>query len=193
MSRIARRALMDMIRQRAYRYQPDDPFTLVSGRKSPFYFNCKAVSLTGIGLNLLGEVLYDALAEFPDIEAVGGLTLGADPLATTVASYATRHGRPLDAFVIRKEAKGHGTRQWLEGDIGAGAPVLVIDDVVTTGSSTVKAIERAASARLAVRGALVLVDREEEDGVANIEQALEKVGAPRKVVAVYRASDFLAQ
>ena len=193
MSRTTRNALMDMIRERAYRYQPDDPFTLVSGRKSPFYFNCKAVSLTGEGLNLLGEVLYEALREFPEVEAVGGLTLGADPLATTLASYATRHGRVIDAFVIRKEAKGHGTRQWLEGEIGAGAPVLIIDDVVTTGSSTVKAIERAAEARLSVRGVLVLVDREEEDGVANIERALDKVGAPRKVVAIYRASDFLAK
>ena len=188
----AREVLQTLVRERAFRHSPDEPFTLASGAKSPFYFNCKLVTLSGAGLVVLGEVLLDAMKAFPDARAIGGLTLGADPMAVSLAQHASREGRALDAFVIRKEAKGHGTKLWVEGGTEAGTPVVILDDVVTTGGSTVKAIERATENGLKVVGALVLVDREEFDGIANVERALEACGAPPKVVSVFKASEFLA-
>ncbi len=182
--------LKEMIRARAYRYSPDAPFTLASGKKSPYYFNCKAVSLTGRGLNLLGEVLFSEMKYFPNAKAVGGLTLGADPLAMALASYASAHGRTLDAFVIRKEAKGHGTKKWIEGELPAASPVLVLDDVCTTGASTVTAIERAAAEGHQVQGALVLIDRQEENGMENIRAALRKVNSPGEARAVFKVEEF---
>lgn len=187
----ARQELMSLIRERAYRYQPDDPFTLASGRKSPFYFNCKAVTLTGRGASLVGQVLLEALDAFPNVRAVGGLTLGADPLAVSIAMRGSMAGRALDAFVVRKEAKGHGTGRWVEGELPPNCPVVVLDDVVTTGGSTVRAIERVAEAGLQILGGLVLVDRQEADGAANIEAALSKVGAPGGLVSAFTAQEFV--
>ncbi len=185
----AREQLKKLLQERAYQYSPDAPFTLASGKKSPYYFNCKAVSLTGRGLNLLGEVLFDELEHFPKAKAVGGLTLGADPLATALAAYASAHGRDLNAFVIRKEAKGHGTKKWIEGEIPEGTPIVVLDDVCTTGKSTLQAIERAAQGNLKILGALVLVDRQEESGMENIRAALKKAGGG-EARAVYRVEEF---
>ena len=189
MNHDARARLKDLLARQAYRYSPDAPFLLVSGRTSPFYFNCKAVTLTGVGFNLLGQVLADHLDQFPPVVASGGLTMGADPLALSLAAEATRRGRPLDAFCIRKEAKSHGTRKYVEGSVPSGSPVLILDDVCTTGRSTIAAIERAHGEGLSVRGALVLVDREEDDGFAAIQTALDRIGGGQ-VRAVYRCSEF---
>lgn len=191
MSGSGRGELARLIREQAFRHRPDRPFTLASGRTSPYYFNCKEVTLTGRGFNLLGPVLWEEMQHLPAARLVGGLTLGADPLALAMASYATARGAELDAVVIRKEPKGHGTQQWVEGRLTGDLRLLVLDDVVTTGGSTVKAIQRAAESGLQVMGALVLVDREEEDGMAAIRSALAAAGAPGGVRAAFRASDFL--
>lgn len=191
MSASPRDELKAMLKARSYRYSPDAPFTLASGKQSPFYFNCKAVTLSGRGLNLMGPVLLEVFKTLPEAAAVGGLTLGADALAMALASHATANGETLDSFVIRKEAKGHGTRKWVEGELAEGARVVILDDVCTTGGSTVKAIERASECGLKVVGALVLIDRKEEDGMANIEAALKKVGAEGGAKAVYTVDDFL--
>lgn len=190
MSGSAREELRQLLEKRAYRYSPDAQFTLASGKQSPFYFNCKAVTLSGRGLNLMGPVLLEVCKTLPQAAAVGGLTLGADALAMALASHATASGMALDSFVIRKEAKGHGTKKWVEGELPEGSAVVILDDVCTTGGSTVKAIERATECGLKVVGALVLIDRKEEDGMANIEAALKKVGAPGGAKAVYSIDDF---
>lgn len=186
-----RTRLRVLLEEKAYRHSPDAPFTLASGKRSPFYFNCKPVTLSGEGFNLLGPVLAASLGEWAERPAaVGGLTLGADALALALAACETAAGRPLDAFVIRKEAKGHGTQRWLEGIEAAGQKVLILDDVCTTGGSTVKAIERARESGLDVLGALVLIDREEENGLANIQAALDAIGPGRAARGVYARSEF---
>ena len=131
--------LLQLLAQRAYRH---GSFTLASGRHSDHYVNCKPVSLSGVGLALLGSDLL-ALVE-PEAVAVAGLTLGADPLVSAVALQAALAGRCLDALIVRKEAKGHGTGAWLEGPLPQpGDRITVLEDVVTSGGSALKAVRAA--------------------------------------------------
>jgi orotate phosphoribosyltransferase len=137
---------------------------LASGRESDFYIDTKQASLTAEGHFLVGRlVLARILADWPDVHAVGGMTMGADPIASAVSLTSFLWGRPLPAFYVRKEPKGHGTNQWLEGKkaIPPGARVAVVEDVVTTGGSTLKAVERIRSEGFTVAGVVALVDRQE--------------------------------
>ena len=130
--------LLDLLARLAY---TRGQFTLASGRSSEHYVNCKPVSLSGLGLALLGQLLLPHVE--PDAVAVAGLTLGADPLVSAVALRAALVGRPLDALIVRKEAKGHGTGAWLEGPLPAqGASITVLEDVVTSGGSALKAVRQ---------------------------------------------------
>jgi len=160
--------LLELLRELAYERRE---VTLASGRKSNFYIDTKQASLTAEGHFLIGTLLRAAVETLaPDAEAVGGMTMGADPLssATAMASYLA--GKPLAAFYVRKEPKGHGTGQWLEGkkSLRPSMPVVVLEDVVTTGGSTLKAIERVRSAELDVKHVVALVDRQ-EGGRENVE------------------------
>ncbi len=149
--------LLKLLAERAYRH---GNFTLASGRSSHHYVNCKPVSLSGIGLALLGEAM---LAEVEEgAAAVAGLTLGADPLVSAVAQAAALQGRELDALIVRKEAKGHGTGAWLEGPLpAAGSLITVLEDVVTTGGSSLKAVRQLREAGYTVRRVVTIVDRHE--------------------------------
>ncbi|MBM5828850.1 MAG: orotate phosphoribosyltransferase, partial [Cyanobacteria bacterium M_surface_7_m2_040] len=130
-----REALLPLLATKAYRH---GSFTLASGRTSHHYVNCKPVSLSGAGLALLGALMLEQVEA--EAAAVAGLTLGADPLVSAVALQAALAGRPLDALIVRKEAKGHGTGAWLEGPLpAAGSVITVLEDVVTTGGSSLKA------------------------------------------------------
>ena len=152
-----RQLLLERLAERAYRH---GNFTLASGRSSNHYVNCKPVSLSGEGLALLGEQL---LAEVEaDAVAVAGLTLGADPLVSAVALQAVLAGRRLDALIVRKEAKGHGTGAWLEGPLPpAGSTITVLEDVVTTGGSSLKAVTQLRQAGYTVNRVVAIVDRQE--------------------------------
>lgn len=152
-----RQRLLQLLAERAYRH---GSFTLASGRSSDHYVNCKPVSLSGEGLALLGEQL---LAEVEaDAVAVAGLTLGADPLVSAVALQAVLAGRRLDALIVRKEAKGHGTGAWLEGPLpAAGSRITVLEDVVTTGGSSLKAVNQLREAGYVVERVVTIVDRQE--------------------------------
>jgi orotate phosphoribosyltransferase len=145
--------------------------TLASGRESDFYFDGKQTTLHPEGGYLTGKLFFEAIADVADIEGVGGLTLGADPIATATAVVSFLEGRPIPAFIIRKEPKGHGTGAWLEGrkNLRAGARVVIVEDVVTTGGSSMKAVRRAEEEGLKVLGVVTLVDRE-EGGRENIEK-----------------------
>jgi orotate phosphoribosyltransferase len=159
--------------------------TLASGLKSNFYIDCKQSVLTAEGHFLVGSLLLGLLREkTPAVEAVGGLTMGADPLASAVSTLSYVGGRPLTAFYVRKEPKGHGTGQWIEGikSLRPGMPVAILEDVVTTGGSAMKAIGRVREFGLNVKVILGLVDREEGG-----REALERE-AP--LVTLFRKRDF---
>ena len=150
-------ALLPILATKAYSH---GNFTLASGRTSHHYVNCKPVSLSGSGLALLGALLLEQVE--PEAKAVAGLTLGADPLVSAVAMAAALGGRPLDAPIVRKEAKGHGTGAWLEGPLpAAGSPITVLEDVVTTGGSALKAVQQLREAGYRVERVVTIVDRQE--------------------------------
>ncbi len=159
--------------------------TLASGQKSDFYIDCKQTVLTAEGHFLVGSLMLGLLRErAPSVEAIGGLTMGADPLASAVSTLSYVSGRALAAFYVRKEPKGHGTGQWIEGakSLSPGMPVAILEDVVTTGGSALKAITRVREFGLEVKLVVGLVDREEGG-----REALERE-AP--VVTLFRKRDF---
>ena len=162
MDQAARRdELIGLIRKLSYR---EGDFTLASGKKSSFYVDLKATTLHPEGAWLIGEVGVGAVlrAAFP-IQAVGGLTLGADPIATAMSLAARARGKMWPAYIVRKEPKDHGTGKYIEGaeNLPAGAKVLVLEDVVTTGGSSVKAVERLRAEGYQPLAVLTVVDREQ--------------------------------
>ncbi|HWU91327.1 MAG TPA: orotate phosphoribosyltransferase [Kofleriaceae bacterium] len=177
-----RARLLELLRTRAF---AEREVTLSSGARSNFYIDCKQVSLDAEGACLIGELFHAVIEEIaPRAVAVGGLTLGADPLATATSIAGWHAGRPRAAFIVRKEPKGHGTNQWVESaGLPSGAEVVVVEDVVTTGAATLKAIERARLAGLVVVHALAIVDRL-EGGRAAIERETP-------LAALFTRRDFL--
>ena len=137
-------------------------FTLASGRKSNFYFDSKKTTLRPDGAFLTAmEVLEILRREGIEADAIGGLTLGADPIVCPVAALSHLAGRPIRAFIVRKESKEHGTARRIEGQLDPGSRVVVVDDVVTTAGSTLKAIEAAEQEGHRVVAVICIVDREE--------------------------------
>ena len=153
----AKQELLELLRARAYK---EGQFQLSSRRQSDFYIDAKLVTLDPRGINLVGQTFFESLRKH-NVSAVGGLTLGADPIATAVAAYASRAGEPIPAFVVRKEAKKHGLRKYTEGPLPEGARVAVVDDVVTSGQSVLKAVERVQYEGCEVAVVICLVDRQE--------------------------------
>jgi orotate phosphoribosyltransferase len=141
-------------------YEEGD-FLLASGKRSTFYIDCKETTLNPEGMYLVGHLMYQKVLQMPGIEAVGGVSIGGDPLvcSTVIASYALR--QPIPGFFIRKEPKGHGRNLWIEGgkNLRKGMNVVILEDVVTTGGSSLKAIEVTEKEGLKVKGVIVLLDR----------------------------------
>ena len=185
-----KKQLIKLILEKAFKYNKEPVFKLVSGRMSNYYFNCKAVTLNPEGMYLIGNIIFDMLQN-SEAKGIGGLTLGADPIADSVAYTSYLRKRPVEAFVVRKTAKSHGTMQWIEGNITAGDKVVVVDDVITTGKSTIEAITRAEEGGLDVLKVIALVDRQ-EGGKENIEalnHKVETVVTREEVMELYRAMD----
>jgi len=152
-----RLALLPLLASQAYRH---GNFTLASGRSSHHYVNCKPVSLSGTGLALLGALMLEQVEA--EARAVAGLTLGADPLVSAVAMMAALVGQELNALIVRKEPKGHGTGAWLEGPLPEpGSTITVLEDVVTTGGSSLKAVQQLREAGYTVNRVVTIVDRQE--------------------------------
>ena len=161
--------------------------TLASGRKSNFYFDGKQTTLHSRGGLLVGQAFWEEVKQFGEtIDGVGGLTLGADPIATATSIAAQLEGVNVHAFIIRKEPKGHGTGQWLEGrkNLPLGSKVVIVEDVTTTGGSSMKAVERAQAEGLEVVGIVTLVDREEgaREAIEGAGQVLRTVFTKSEVV-----------
>jgi len=138
-------------------------FTLSSGKQSSYYFDGRLLSLNPQGANLIGKVLAPIL-HLAGVEAVGGPTLGADPIVTAVALISYQEGDPISAFIVRKEAKSYGTAQSIEGHLASGSRVAIIDDVCSTGAALLHAIAEAEAAGCEVVKVLVLLDRGEGGG-----------------------------
>ncbi len=137
-------------------------FVLASGKTSDYYLDCRRTTLHPAGALLVGRLLWQAIVEQGwKPAAVGGLTLGADPVATAVAIASELEGQGVGAFIVRKQVKSHGARRRIEGQVPAGGAVVLLEDVVTTGGSTLEAAACVREAGLTVLGALAVVDREE--------------------------------
>ena len=183
-----RKALLRQLAREAYRR---GQFTLASGRQSEHYVNCKPVSLSGGGLALLSAAMLPLVE--PDAVAVAGLTLGADPLVSGVAMAAAMAGRELDALIVRKQAKGHGTGAWLEGPLPeSGALVTVLEDVVTTGGSSLKAVHQLKEAGYRVQRVVTIVDREEGGAAAMEAEGLDLVSLFLLSEIANHATDYTA-
>jgi orotate phosphoribosyltransferase len=179
-----RATLLKELAQHAYQYNEEKPFLLVSGALSPEYLDCKLALSRPAAMAALGPVFHALLK--PEVVAIGGLTMGSDPLAmaTSVASAGTK--QPVRWFSVRKEAKGHGHKKLVEGSVAPGETVVIVDDVCTSGQSTIKALEAAREFGLKVAQVIVLVDRQQQDGMANIQKAAGE-GVP--VTAVFTKSE----
>jgi orotate phosphoribosyltransferase len=150
-----RQALIDLIRRRALKF---GDFTLASGKKAKFYLDTKQVTLDANGAHLVGQGLLDLMGEkLP--AAVGGMSIGADPIVGAIITIAGMRGLNLSGFLVRKEAKGHGLARFIEGPVEGGQEVVIVEDVVTTGGSSLLAIERAEEFGLKVARVLAIVDR----------------------------------
>jgi len=160
--------LAQIILEKSYK---EGDFVLTSGRKSDYYFDCKPTALHPEGSYLIGN-LFCGMLEGIDVQGVGGMTLGADPLVSAVTVVSHIKGRPLPGFIVRKQSKGHGTNQFLEGlaNFAPGDKVAMLEDVVTTGGTLIKACERVKDAGLQIVAVLAVLDRQ-EGGRENLADA----------------------
>ncbi len=174
--------LLRLLVRKSYRYRLDPPFKLVSGRESPYYIDCKPTTNNAEGLALIGEIFFD-LIQGLEVDAIGGLTMGADPIAHATSFMSHIKGEPINTFCVRSKPKDHGTTKMVEGDVQKGDRVIIVDDVITTGGSTIRAIEAARDFGLRVIKVIVLVDREEGG-----KEAIEKLGP--QVEAIFTLSEL---
>ena len=162
-------------------------FTLSSGRESTLYIDARLTTMSPEGLVLIGELGLDALESSGwNVQSVGGLTLGADPVSYAIAYTSARRTRLMRAFTVRKEAKAHGTGQLIEGPFAKGDRVAIVEDVITTGGSALKAVTAVRAAGGVVAGVLAVVDRDEGG-----REAIEAVGIP--VIALTKADAILSR
>jgi orotate phosphoribosyltransferase len=175
----ARQELLKLLAQKSFRL---GEFKLSSGGTSDYYIDCRTTTLDARGAQLTGEVFLDEIREQGwEADAIGGLTMGADPIVVAVAVISG----DLNGFLVRKAEKQHGTGQRIEGFREKGARVVIVDDVCTTGSSTVQAIEAARAFGFEVVGAMCLVEREDAKG----RPSVEKAAAPANFISIFTAND----
>ena len=159
-----KRRLAKILVERSYK---EGDFLLASGRRSDYYFDCRVTALHAEGSELIGNLFFEAVSEIiasgTPVKGVGGMTMGADPLVAATTVVSSQKGQPLNGLLVRKESKGHGTNQFVEGlaNFEAGDPVVVLEDVVTTGGSLLKACQRIESAGLKIVAVCCILDREE--------------------------------
>jgi orotate phosphoribosyltransferase len=179
----SRQALLRLLAHKSFRL---GQFTLASGATSDYYIDCRTSTLDAKGSRLTGEVFFEEIQKRGwKPQAIGGLTMGADPIVVAVSVVSGL----LDGFLVRKAEKQHGTGQRIEGFREKGARVVIVDDVCTTGGSTIQAIEAAREFGFEVVGVMCLVEREEHKGRPNVEKA----AAPAPFVSIFTANDVREQ
>jgi orotate phosphoribosyltransferase len=183
----AREQLLGMLAEKSFRL---GEFKLSSGGTSDYYIDCRLTTLDGRGALLTGQaVLQEIHKQGWQVDAIGGLTLGADPIVVATSVISAQYGNTLHGFLVRKAEKGHGTGQRIEGFRQTPARVVIVDDVCTTGASTVQAIEAARAYGFDIVGVMCLVDRQQDNGRENVEKA----AAPAPLVALFTASEVRAE
>lgn len=177
-----KRRLAKLLLEKSYR---EGDFLLSSGKKSDYYFDCRVTALSAEGSWLIGTLFNELLVDLA-IQGVGGMTLGADPLVSAVTVLSHTAGRPLNGLLVRKEAKAHGTGQYVEGlgNFAAGDSVAMLEDVATTGASLLKACERVSACGLHIAACCAILDREE-----GAREALEQAGY--NLLALYTRRELL--
>lgn len=178
MSESSRARLLQLFKARAFSF---GRFTLASGKESTYYINSKKALFNSEAVWLLGDVLYDLTADL-DIQAIGGLEVGAIPMATAAVLRYHEHGRPLEGFFVRKQAKDHGSRESVEGVLKSGDRAAVIDDVLTSGKSVIQAIEEVERVGAKVVAVLCIVDR--------LEGARERLASKYAYRPIFTIRDF---
>lgn len=168
--------LLEIVLEKSFQYAEEPIFKLVSGGVSNFYFNCKPTMLDPEGKELIGRLVFAQIKDL-EVSGIGGLELGSVPISSAVSLISQVEGKPIKEFIVRKEKKDHGVPAKVEGDFSKGERVVVVDDVITTGGSTIKAIEAVEGIGLEVAKVVVLVDREEMNGRQNIQKLCPEVKA----------------
>jgi orotate phosphoribosyltransferase len=178
-----RTRLVELLRERSFERKR---VILASGRESDFFIDCKQAILTAEGHALVGELMYDALGQLPRCEAVGGVELGGCPLASAVSLVSFQKGRPLPALYVRKAKKDHGSAKLVEGDkaITPNMPVVLLEDVVTTGGSSLRAVESLRAVGVNVVGIVAICDRLEGG-----RETIEAAGLP--LISLTTRRDFM--
>ena len=182
----AREQLLNLIVKKSFRF---GNFTLSSGLKSDYYIDCRTTTLHAEGAKLTGIVFLELFRQQGwQPQALGGLTLGADPIVVAVAVISAQSHNPIHGFLVRKAEKAHGTGQRIEGFQEEGASVVIVDDVCTTGGSTVQAIQAAREFGFNIIGTACLVEREEAGGRSSVERA----AAPAPFISIFKSSEIKA-
>jgi len=183
----SRANLLRMLAEKSFRL---GNFKLSSGGTSDYYIDCRLTTLDAAGAVATGEaVLEEVRTRGWEAEAIGGLSMGADPIVVATSVISAQQGTPINGFLVRKAEKSHGTGQRIEGFRGKGARVVIVDDVCTTGASTIQAIEAAREFGFEVAGVLCLVERQEAAGRVNVEQAAK----PAPFVSLFTANDVRSE
>jgi len=167
----------------SFKHDPTNKFRLSSGVQSEFYVDCKTVVADPIVLAKIGEFSFEKVKNL-NFDCIGGLEIGAIAIAAIISQYGLQHAQRWPNFVVRKQAKGHGLGKKIEGIVSSGNRALIVDDVLTSGGAILQAVEAARQAGLVVDHALVIVDRQEQDG----EKSLEKEGV--KLISLLIIRDF---
>jgi orotate phosphoribosyltransferase len=183
----AREQLLRMLAEKSFRL---GQFKLSSGGTSDYYIDCRLTTLDAHGAMLTGEAVLGEMQRHGwSVDAIGGLTMGADPIVVATSVISAQRGRPVNGFLVRKAEKSHGTGQRIEGFRDKPARVVIVDDVCTTGASTIQAIQAAREYGFEIVGVLCLVEREEAGGRTNVEKA----AAPASFFALFTANDVRAE
>ncbi len=176
--------LFEILKAKSFQF---GDFVLASGKRSSYYVDCRMSTLDGRGAYLIGHLLYGMLPKAP-VDAVGGMTLGADPIVSSLLVHSANLGRPLQGFLVRKEPKGHGAGRQVEGNIEPWMRIVLVEDVVTTGGSTLKAIQaiRWSFPTIQIEKIIAIIDRE-----SGGREAFNQLGIPFE--SLYSVQSFLKE